>query len=125
MLLNQRLTVAWLSTLLVLVLCLTPRFVSETRFFPHSDKLAHFAMFALYSYTWARAVGPSGLTRRHATAILALGLGLALATEVLQGLPVIHRDPDPLDALADAAGSLAGVALGAVAGRWGSAVEAA
>ena len=35
----------------------------------------------------------------------------AIGTEWAQGLEVIARDPDPLDALADAVGLLAGVAL--------------
>jgi hypothetical protein len=103
---------AWVATAVLLALCLCPKAwvpersgSGETRAFPHADKVIHFTLFAVFAASWS-AVGRSPRARGT---ILAAGLALAVGTEALQGLPAIDRDPDPLDALADAVGTVAGV----------------
>ena len=108
---DRRTTRAWLATAAILVLCLWPRAWMRFREHPpsqgHADKLAHFAMFAAFGGFWCAAGRPS---RTRVAAVLAAALALAGFTEWAQGLPVVDRDPDTLDALADVAGALVGVA---------------
>lgn len=75
---------------------------------PHLDKAVHFGMFFLFALLWLRAGTGSGRSGR----VLACGIGLAAATEVAQGLPFVERDPEVLDALADAAGVISGLYVG-------------
>jgi len=110
---KQRTLAAWAATLLLLVLCLVPKGVVpggevSPRRIPHLDKVAHFSMFAGFALLWFRAGGAS--TRVRATRVLGAAFALAVATELLQGLPAVSRDPDVLDALADAVGAVVGVA---------------
>ncbi len=96
---------AW--TVLVLVLCWIPgRWLGQEAPGSQFDKLAHAGMFAVFSWLWAWAVAPSMRTAR----ILGAGLLLALVTEVGQAVPLIGRDADPRDVLADSIG--VGVGLG-------------
>jgi VanZ family protein len=104
---------AWLWTGLLLFLCLLPRqFTPESRTsplavgVPHADKAAHLAMFAGFGLLWTRAVGPT----RRVRMVLLIGVMFAVGTELAQGLVVVDRDPDLLDALADVAGLAAGIA---------------
>ena len=104
---SRRILPALAWTVLVLVLCWIPgRWLGHEVPGGQSDKLAHAGMFAVFSWLWAWAVAPSMRTAR----ILGAGLLLALVTEVGQAVPLIGRDPDPLDALADSIG--VGVGLG-------------
>jgi VanZ family protein len=74
-----------------------------------TDKVAHVALFAQFTALWTMA-GPRGRAGwRWRGAVLAAGLALAVATEAAQGLPLIARDPDPYDALADSVGALVGI----------------
>jgi VanZ family protein len=106
---------AWLTTAVVVVLCLLPRsFVAEgkshgPKLIPHADKVVHFSMFAAFGYFWMASTSTRSRRSASAAAVLAAGFALAVATELLQGLPAIDRDPDVLDGLADAAGAVAGV----------------
>ena len=98
---------AWLVAMLVA--CLLPKHLlplhehgagaSPT---PHLDKVVHFLMFLGFGLLWGGA--------RPVTALV-LGLIVAVATELAQGLPLVHRDPDLFDGLADVAGVLVGVAI--------------
>ena len=109
---SRRILPALAWTVLVLVLCWIPgRWLGHEAPGGQSDKLAHAGMFAVFSWLWAWAVAPSMRTAR----ILGAGLLLALVTEVGQAVPLIDRDADPLDALADSIG--VGVGLG-VFRRW-------
>src|SRR5206468_11906973 len=72
----------------------------------HLDKVGHCGLFAVFGLLWARA----GRGPRRGAWIVAGGVALAVLTEVGQGLPIVARDPDVLDALADVAGLLPGVA---------------
>ena len=75
------------------------------------DKWVHVLMFLGFGGLWTLAAP------RRAWAVLAAGLAYAVGTEVWQGALPIGREPDPLDALADAAGLVAGVGLAAWWGR--------
>lgn len=110
---DRRKYFAWFGTVLIVALCLWPKNLmptSETssKNPPHADKVVHLAMFAVFGLLWMR-VQPS--SRSTAMFVFLAGVGLAIGTEVAQGLPLIARDPDPLDALADVAGTVVGIAL--------------
>lgn len=104
---------AWSWTLVVLVICWFPRFaiprVEEEGYhlfgIPHLDKLIHFGIFAVLAFLWLR-VAPS-LSR--ASRVFLAGLALAVVTELVQELPIIHRDAGWLDGAADAVGLAAGL----------------
>lgn len=104
---------AWLCTVVLVTLCLLPRqFTPEgpsgalTLHVPHLDKVAHAAMFFAFGLLWTRVALPS----RQVRLVFLAGLLLAAGTELAQGLPPVDRDPDMLDALADVAGLLSGIA---------------
>lgn len=102
---------AW--TVVLLALCLAPSYwlpVSEaplpSSYFPMpGDKMVHFGSFSLLSFLWMRVMPTRGWTAQ----VIVGGLALAILTELGQGLPMIGRDPDTADALADAVGTFAGV----------------
>ena len=97
----------WPSLLLVLIVTLTPLGSElEPAGFRANEKLEHLLAFfglaylALQGWGWGKALN------------IAVGLfALAGAIELLQGLPLVHRDPDLWDWVADAAGILCAVAL--------------
>ena len=67
------------------------------------DRWLHVVAFAAWAFTGRRA----GLGRRWT---LGLGIGLALLTEAAQGILPLGRSCDPIDGLADLAGTLVGLA---------------
>ncbi len=102
---------AW--TIVILALCLLPSYwlpVAEARLYPSQffvpvDKMVHCGMFAILSFLWMRVRATAGWT-----ALVVLGgLALAILTELGQGLPMVGRDPDRFDALADSVGAFVGV----------------
>lgn len=74
-----------------------------------ADKVVHFAMFALFGWLWMNSLR-IGVRARFAWVVTA-GLVYAVATEIYQGILPIGREPDAWDALANAAGLLAGGAI--------------
>ena len=121
----RRTLLPWAATALLLALCLMPKSwipggEGTPRKIPHLDKVAHFTMFAGFSLLWACAGGSPVPTRSRASGVLAAAFVLAIGTELAQGHPRIDRDPDPLDALADAVGAAAGVG---VVVAWGAGRE--
>jgi hypothetical protein len=62
-------------------------------------------MFACLSILWMRVRSTRGWSGVVCVAVLAL----AILTELGQGLPMIGRDPDVLDAIADSVGAIGGV----------------
>lgn len=103
---------AWLWTAFLLVLCLLPRHLTPERSsaamaatVPHLDKVVHFSLFAVFGLLWTRVFAPSSRQRD----VLVIGVLLAIGTELAQGLVVVDRDPNVLDALADLAGLVAGI----------------
>jgi hypothetical protein len=114
MLRDRKTLLAWLGTFLVVALCLLPKRsmpVSEgpAIVIPHLDKLIHFSMFAFLGLLWTFAFrGPMPL---RATKVFLVTLALAIGTELGQGHPLVQRDPDRYDAIADILGGSAGIAL--------------
>lgn len=107
---HRRTTRAAAWTLLIFALCWWPKpriGASEARatlFVPNVDKVVHFALFAGYGWLWMAAT-----TRRRAWVVGATGLAAVVLSEVGQALPIINRDANLYDALADAAGLAAGI----------------
>jgi VanZ family protein len=76
---------------------------------PHVDKLIHFAMFGFLGLLWTLALrGPMPL---RVTRVFLVTVTLAVGTELAQGHPLIQRDPDRYDAIADTLGGAAGIAM--------------
>jgi VanZ family protein len=73
--------------------------------FAHADKVVHLGLFGLFGILWGR-VRPGNL---WATKVVLGGILLATLTEAGQALPVIGRDANVPDALADTAGLVLGV----------------
>ena len=106
------LAIGW--TLLILVLCWTPRRnlpASEgaPSFFKvaHLDKFIHAGVFAGFAFLWRRATSPGS-----AVVIAVSGVALAIITELGQATEIVGRDADLWDGAADSVG----VALGLFAG---------
>lgn len=108
---SPRVFLASIWTAIVVAVCVVPGrwlppaevSLSPVRF-PHLDKLVHAGLFAVFSVLWMWA----GRSPKRWSRVLAGGLGLAILTELVQGMPVIGRDSDLLDALADVFGALIG-----------------
>src|SRR5206468_3862690 len=71
---------------------------------PQLDKLIHATLFAGFGWLWIRS-----LANRHFGWVLSAGVALAIITELVQGLSIIHRDPDVFDGLADVVGLTLGL----------------
>src|SRR5436305_15349121 len=105
MTLRSLLAASW--TVVILALCWFPRFlmpVKETGprpfFVPNFDKLVHLGIFAVFAVLWMRVGPPIGKSGR----VLLAGLALAAISELGQELPIVSRDANVMDALADAVG---------------------
>jgi hypothetical protein len=72
---------------------------------PHADKIVHTGLFGVFAVAWMRALR----SERRRVWIALAGIALAITTELVQGIPAIHRDPSVLDALADVVGIAAGL----------------
>lgn len=109
-------------TTILLTACLLPRAFLQVEpshvkaGIPHLDKLVHSALFAGFGWLWTQ----SARTRRGRVLVVVAGCALAVLTELGQGLPIIDRDADPLDGLADVIGLSLGVGLAQVQFRWSS-----
>jgi hypothetical protein len=105
---------AW--TGLILIACLMPgRWLPEpptvrgSHAISNGDKLVHFSMFLVFGLLWSRDCQPS----LRPLQVLAGGLALGILTELGQELPMLGRDGDFWDFVADGLGVAAG-ALAAV-----------
>ena len=96
---------ALLWTLGIFVALLMPGTDVQQVEFWGSDKIVHFAIFAGFAMLWMRAL--RGLVRRRAVWIVAVGVAIAVATELAQGV-LPGRSPDLYDALADIGGLVLG-----------------
>src|SRR6185437_3412702 len=114
-----RVAMATLWTLVILVLCWTPRqIVQELEegpswfllLIPNYDKLVHWGIFLVFSVLWLR----TGTSRWRYAWVALGGLALAAITEIVQLLPAIRRDASVADALTD----LIGAAIGLAIARW-------
>lgn len=111
---------AILWTLLILVLCWTPRerlptSESAPSFLKriHADKVVHATIFAGFALLWRRA-GSAG----SVPLIAASGVALGIITELGQGTSIVGRDADLWDGLADAAGVGLGLLIGEIRPSW-------
>jgi hypothetical protein len=111
---RKGIAVAW--TLLIMVLCWMPTGGLEPRSgprlinLPYLDKIVHFSLFFFFGFFWSRLVDPP----RDWSRVVAAGLLLAVVTEWVQGWPIIARDPDLWDGVADVLGvslAVAGVTM--------------
>lgn len=106
---NWTLAAATLWTVLIIGLCSIPAPALRGPDVAGVDKLAHFVLFGIFAWLWLRAVKHrAGSALRH---VVLAGLALAGLTEVYQGLLPFGRDPSLLDALANTAGLLVGIAV--------------
>jgi len=109
-----RLAAAIVWTLTIMALCwLSPRWVhrverSSSWFeIPNLDKVVHWGIFCAFALLWLRA---SRSSRRYWFVALG-GLALAAITELVQNLPIVNRDGNVADAIADLIGVLIGLAI--------------
>lgn len=72
------------------------------------DKVVHAAVFAGFAVLWMAALG--GSVARRAAVVAATGVAFAVLSELYQGWLPWERTPDVLDAAADVAGLLLGMA---------------
>jgi hypothetical protein len=105
-------SLAWIWTLVIMALCWTPRFLlggieAEHRPppIPYLDKAVHLGIFAVFAFLWMWAGSPG----RRVWQVAAAGSGLALLTELGQELPIVSRDANLADGLADLVGVVVGL----------------
>jgi VanZ family protein len=110
-----RLLSASLWTVTILVACWTPDIylpVREQRGsllnLPHLDKLVHLGIFGVFAVLWLRAL--PYLPQRFLRIGLA-GAALAALTEIVQNLPIVHREGEFKDWVADTTGLLLAMIL--------------
>ena len=110
-----RVVLAVLWTILILVLCWTPqtllpvdeRTASLTQRI-HLDKFVHAGIFTVFTVLWLRT---RPAAKRRYLWILVAGTALAAITEIVQNLPIINREGEFADFMADFAGVLFGFPL--------------
>lgn len=99
----------WLVAALILIACWIPArrmpVVERVPLVPHADKAVHFGMFALY--------GCVVMLGGKRSAMLSLGIVLAVVSELGQATPLVGRDAS----LGDGAADLFGLILGVVFAR--------
>ena len=107
---------AVLWTILILVMCWTPdvwipvgegpeSFVFKVI---HLDKIVHAGIFTVFSLLWLRAL-PNGKQRFLWVGLA--GTALAAITEIVQNVPIIHREGEFVDSVADVVGLVLGFPL--------------
>jgi VanZ family protein len=115
---NKYLPIAWL--VLVHILLLMPLEGSHERkleLIANFDKLIHFGLYGVLTTAWVvyflRAKSFSKTQKIiFSVALLLIAIGDGIAIEFLQKTPLIHRDFDWNDALADGLGAVAGIFFG-------------
>jgi hypothetical protein len=110
-----RVAIAVLWTMLILILCWVPPALfpvnEETSSLTHMinlDKFIHTGIFAVFSILWLRA---RPTAKRKYLWIFLAGTALAAITEIVQNLPIINREGEFGDFMADFAGVLFGFPL--------------
>jgi VanZ family protein len=103
---------AWFWTLVILFLCWIPRFYlgngenhPKPIFIPNFDKLVHMGIFAIFAVLWMRV----GSSSRRGRWVFGAGLALAVITELGQLTPIVNRDCNVPDGLADTFGLVIGL----------------
>ena len=112
---RPRVVAAVLWTIVILVLCWTPHVMLPLNEGAESlthklqlDKFVHAGIFAVFTVLWLRT-RPAG--KSMYLWVLLAGTALAAITEIVQNLPIINREGEFQDALADFAGVLFGFPL--------------
>ena len=112
---RMRLLSAWLWTATILIVCWTPDIylpVRERRGSlleqVHLDKVVHLGIFGVFAVLWLRALP---LLPQRFLRIGLAGAALAAITEIVQNLPVVHRDGEFSDWVADVLGLPLAMAL--------------
>ena len=100
-------TAAFFWSLVIVVLCSLPGETLPEVNVISADKLAHFGVFAIYSWLWMAA--STAPFEQAAKRVIIPGLAFAGLMEVYQGILPIGRDPEVADVIANAAGLLGGV----------------
>jgi len=109
---TPRSIIAWVWTLVVFGLCWAPRRLLPVQeehavpfLFASFDKVVHFALFAGFAFLWMFT------GRFKARWVLVAGFAVAALSELGQALPIVNRDAEWPDGLADALGVLVGCAV--------------
>ena len=109
---SLKVCVAWFWTFVILVLCWIPRIylsgeekIAKPFFVPNFDKLVHLGIFAVFSFLWMRV----GSSRSRAWWVVVAGVALAVITELGQEIPIVNRDCNVADGLADSVGVIVGL----------------
>ncbi|WP_406695297.1 VanZ family protein [Singulisphaera sp. Ch08] len=111
---SLRMIAAFVWTSLLLVACWIPAGwlrVNESQVhvgISHIDKLVHGILFAGFGFLWIQAAR----SRKELIWVPVAGVILAVLTEFGQGLPIVGRDTDALDGLADIVGLVVGLVVG-------------
>jgi len=107
-----RLLSAVLWTIVILLLCWTPQIwlpveegLNSWGQYLHLDKIVHAGIFAVFAVLWLRALPPR--SNRFVWVGLA-GTALAAITEIVQNVPIINREGEFQDSVADVVGMLIG-----------------
>jgi hypothetical protein len=108
-----RLLSAVLWTIVILILCWTPEIYLPVEEGPGSwldflplDKVVHLGIFAIFGVLWLRALPTCSF--RFLWVGLA-GTALAIITEMVQNVPIINREGEVQDVVADVVGVLIGI----------------
>jgi VanZ family protein len=103
---------AWAWTVVILALCWIPRIYlgaiehsPKPLFVPNFDKLVHLGIFAVFAVLWMRV----GSSSRRGWWVLLAGVALAVVSELGQDLPIVNRDANLADGLADTVGVILGL----------------
>jgi VanZ family protein len=110
-----RVVLAVIWTIVILMLCWTPQTLlpvnegtaSLTQRL-HLDKFVHAGIFTVFSVLWLRT---RPTTRSRYLWVFLAGTALAAITEIVQNLPIINREGEFEDFMADFVGVLFGLAL--------------
>ena len=107
-------SIAW--AILILILCLMPGKDLPTVNILNFDKLAHFGVYVILSlsmyYGWKKQVSFLSLHSNTIIKILLITSTYGFIVEILQELLTTDRHFDIFDALANAAGGMAGSLMG-------------
>lgn len=105
-------TIAWLWSLLIIILCSIPAKSIPDAPIAGFDKIVHVGLFVIWSILWLLA------TQGKIIQIIVLGVIFGIGIEIYQQLMPLHRTFDWWDALADAVGILLGYLIKKILDRY-------
>ena len=117
---SRRAFLAGTWTLVILFLCWLPRFYMPVKEhgpppfrIPNVDKLVHLGIFAVWGFLWMGVARSPHQARR----VFLAGVGFTILTEVVQELPMVSRDANLFDGIADTIGIGVGIGLDSLVRR--------